>query len=53
MRRNMRYMDEQIGIMIDVQIANEARFAALAESQKHADKNLDAILISYDVRRKR
>jgi len=50
-RRNMRYVEEKIGIMIDAQIANEAQFTALAESQKHTDNNLDALIYILRLRR--
>ena len=40
----MRDVDEKIGILIDAQIANEERFAALAESQGHTDRQIDALI---------
>lgn len=43
-RREMRSQDDKITIMIDAQIKNEERFAALAESQKHTDRRLDALI---------
>jgi len=50
-RREMRQQDDKITIMIDAQIKNEERFARLAEaqselaeSQKHADRRLDALI---------
>ena len=43
-RRNMRELDEKIGIMVDAQIANEERFAVLADSQRHTDQKLDALI---------
>jgi hypothetical protein len=43
-RRNMRDLDERISIIVDSQIANEERFAALAEAQAHPDKRLDALI---------
>ena len=50
-RREMRYQDDKITIMIDAQIKNEERFAKLAEvqtelaeSQAHADRRLDALI---------
>lgn len=43
-RREMRQQDDKITIMIDAQIKNEERFAALAESQKNTDRRLDALI---------
>lgn len=43
-RREMRQQDDKITIMIDAQIKNEKRFAELAESQKHTDRRLDALI---------
>ena len=50
-RREMRQQDDKITIMIDAQIKNEERFAALAkaqtelsESQAHTDRRLDALI---------
>ena len=50
-RREMRQQDDKITIMIDAQIKNEERFAklaqaqtALAESQTHTDRRLDALI---------
>jgi hypothetical protein len=50
-RREMRYQDDKITIMIDAQIKNEERFAKLAEaqtelaeSQAHTDRRLDALI---------
>ena len=43
-RREMRQQDDKITIMIDAQIKNEQRFAELAESQKHTDRRLDALI---------
>jgi hypothetical protein len=44
-RREMRSQDDKITIMIDAQIKNEERFAELAESQKHTDRRLDALIV--------
>ena len=43
-RREMRDLDRKISIIVDAQIANEERFAKLAESQAHTDKRLDALI---------
>lgn len=50
-RRRMREMDDKIGILVDMQIKNEERFALLAEaqtelaeSQSHTDRRLDALI---------
>lgn len=43
-RRDMRDLNEKISIIVDAQIANEERFAKLAESQAHTDKRLDALI---------
>ena len=43
-RRELRQQDDKITIMIDAQIKNEQRFADLAESQKHTDRRLDALI---------
>ncbi|HWN11326.1 MAG TPA: hypothetical protein VNO50_18970 [Pyrinomonadaceae bacterium] len=43
-RREMRQQDDKITIMMDAQIKNEERFAALAEAQKHADRRLEALI---------
>ena len=43
-RRNMRELDDKIGIIVDAQIANEERFATLAESQTHTDQKLNALI---------
>ena len=43
-RRQMRQQDDKITIMIDAQIKNEERFAELAESQKHTDRRLEALI---------
>jgi hypothetical protein len=43
-RREMRQQDDKITIMMDAQIKNEDRFAELAESQKHADRRLEALI---------
>ena len=43
-RREMRQQDDKITIMMDAQLKNEERFAALAESQKHADRRLEALM---------
>ncbi|HYT50040.1 MAG TPA: hypothetical protein VEL78_06590 [Pyrinomonadaceae bacterium] len=43
-RRNMRQLDEKVGILVDAQIANEERFAVLADSQRHTDQRLDALI---------
>lgn len=40
----MRRLDEKIGILIDAQIANEGKFAALADSKTHTDGKLDALI---------
>ena len=43
-RRELRQQDDKITIMIDAQIKNEERFAELAESQKHTDRRLEALI---------
>ena len=43
-RRQARQQDDKITIMIDAQIKNEERFKELAESQKHTDRRLDALI---------
>ncbi|MGH9932885.1 MAG: hypothetical protein ACREA9_27110 [Pyrinomonadaceae bacterium] len=43
-RREMRQQDDKITIMMDAQLKNEERFAELAESQKHTDRKLDALI---------
>ena len=43
-RRELRQQDDKITIMIDAQIKNEERFAELAESQKHTDRRLEALM---------
>jgi hypothetical protein len=43
-RREMRDLDQKISIIVDAQIANEERFAKLADSQAHTDKRLDALI---------
>ncbi len=43
-RREMRQQDDKITIMMDAQIKNEQRFAELADSQKHTDRKLDALI---------
>jgi len=43
-RREMRQQDDKITIMSDAQIKNEERFAELAESQKHTDRRLGALI---------
>jgi len=50
-RRELRQQDDKITIMIDAQIKNEERFAKLAqaqtelaESQKHTNRRLDALI---------
>jgi hypothetical protein len=43
-RREMRQQDDKITIMMDAQIKNEERFAALAEAQKQTDRRLDALI---------
>jgi D-serine deaminase-like pyridoxal phosphate-dependent protein len=43
-RREMRQQDDKITIMMDAQIKNEERFAELAESQKNANRRLDALI---------
>ncbi|MGZ8847144.1 MAG: hypothetical protein ACXW3C_11845 [Pyrinomonadaceae bacterium] len=43
-RRELRQQDDKITIMIDAQIKNEERFAELAESQKHTDRRLAALI---------
>jgi hypothetical protein len=43
-RREMRDLDQKISIIVDAQIANEERFARLADSQAHTDKRLDALI---------
>jgi D-serine deaminase-like pyridoxal phosphate-dependent protein len=43
-RRELRQQDDKITIMMDAQIKNEERFAALVESQKHTARQLDALI---------
>lgn len=43
-RREMRQQDDKITIMMDAQLKNEERFAALAKSQKQTDRRLDALM---------
>ena len=43
-RREMRQQDDKITIMMDAQLKNEDRFAALAEAQKHTHRKLDALI---------
>lgn len=43
-RRELRQQDDKITIMMDAQLKNEERFAELAESQKHTDRKLDALI---------
>lgn len=50
-RRREHEQDEKINIIIDAQVKNEERFAklaeaqtALAESQLHTDRSLDALI---------
>ena len=43
-RHEMRHQDEKIRILIDAQIKNEERFGALADSQAHTDRRLDALI---------
>ena len=45
-RREMRQQDDKITIMIDAQIKNEERFAALAESQKETARRFEEFLES-------
>ena len=44
MRENARQLDEKVSILVDAQIANEERFATLAESLRHTDQKLDALI---------
>jgi hypothetical protein len=50
MRRNMRELDEKIGILVDAQIANEDRFAALASSQQQTNQKLVDLRIANEER---
>ncbi len=43
-RSNLRDMDEKFGMLVSAQLANEERFAKLAESQAHTDRRLDALI---------
>ncbi|HSV33011.1 MAG TPA: hypothetical protein VLH87_02725 [Pyrinomonadaceae bacterium] len=43
-RSNLRDLDEKFGMLVDAQLANEERFAKLAESQAHTDRRLDALI---------
>jgi len=43
-RREMRQQDDKITIMMDAQLQNEERFAALAESQRQTDRRLEALI---------
>ena len=49
-RRDMRRLDEKIGILVDARIANEERFAALADSQTRTDRKLNAVQIANEER---
>ncbi len=40
----MRRLDDKVGILVDAQIANEERFAILADSLKHTDEKLDVLI---------
>lgn len=50
MRRDMRRLDEKIGILVDAQIANEDRFAALARSQQQSDQKFADLRIANEER---
>ncbi|HEX8494439.1 MAG TPA: hypothetical protein VF658_16465 [Pyrinomonadaceae bacterium] len=50
-RRRIREMDDKIGILVDMQVKNEERFALLAEAQRelaesqaHTGQRLDALI---------
>ncbi len=43
-RRRIGTVEEKIDIIIDFQIANEERFAQLAEAQAQTQKRLDALI---------
>lgn len=43
-RRRIGTVEEKIDIIIDFQIANEERFAQLAEAQSQTQKRLDAFI---------
>ena len=43
-RRELRQQDDKITIMMDAQLENEKRFAELAESQKDANRRLEALI---------
>lgn len=49
-RRNMRELDEKIGILVDAQIANEERFAALARSQEQTNQKFVDLRIASEER---
>jgi len=49
-RRDMRHLDEKIGILVDAQIANEEKFAALADSQRRTDRRLDTAQLANEER---
>jgi len=46
----MRELDEKIGILVDAQIANEGRFAALASSQQQTNQKLVDLRIANEER---
>ena len=48
--RTMRELDEKIGILVDAQIANEERFAALANSQQQTNQKLTEVRIASEER---
>jgi hypothetical protein len=50
MRRDMRRLDEKIGILVDAQIANEDRFAVLASSQQQTDQKVAELRIANEER---
>jgi hypothetical protein len=50
-RRRKREQDEKINLVLNLQVANEDRFSALSEAQKHltesqihTDRRLDALI---------
>jgi hypothetical protein len=43
-RREMRQQDDKITIMMDAQLQNEQRFAALAEAQKNTERRLHSLI---------
>jgi hypothetical protein len=42
--RTRRDVRDQLAALTDAQMRNEERFAALAESQEHSDRRLDALI---------